>query len=165
MVKIGIISDTHGFLDKKILDWFSDMDEIWHAGDIGSMTVLEKLMAHKPLRAVYGNIDDLKIRSGLPEDQFFRCEDIQVWITHIGGVPGKYQSRVRTRLKKIRPGLLVCGHSHILKVMYDKSNHLMYMNPGAAGKSGLHQRRTALRFNIVKDRIEDLEVLELEKRD
>ena len=161
MVKIGIISDTHGFLDRKILDWFSDVDEIWHAGDIGSMAVLEELEAYKPLRAVCGNIDGHKIRASIPEDQIFGCEGIQVWITHIGGYPGKYQYRIRNRLKEIHPGLLVCGHSHILKVMYDKSNQLMFMNPGAAGKSGLHQTRTALRLKILKKRIEDLEVLEL----
>ena len=164
MIRIGIISDTHSYLDRKILDWFSDVHEIWHAGDIGSMAVLEELEAYKQLRAVYGNIDGPEIRARIPEDQIFSCGGIQVWLTHIGGYPGKYHTRVRNRLKDIQPGLLVCGHSHILKVMFDKSRQLMYMNPGAAGKYGLHQIRTALKFNIVKERIEDLQVLELAER-
>ena len=165
MAKIGIISDTHGFLDSRILDWFSGVDEIWHAGDIGTLNVLEQLEAYKPVRAVHGNIDGREIRSILPEDQLFSCAGIRVWITHIAGYPGKYHSRVRNRLKETHPGLLVCGHSHILKVMYDKSNQLMYMNPGAAGKFGSHQLRTALRFRIEKGKINDLEVLELARRD
>jgi putative phosphoesterase len=165
MAKIGIISDTHGFLDNRILDWFSEVDEIWHAGDIGTLTVLEELAAYKSLRAVYGNIDGREIRERLPEDQIFNCGGMGIWITHIGGYPGKYHSRIKARLKEIHPGLLVCGHSHILKVMYDKSNQIMYMNPGAAGKSGTHQVRTALKFKIVKEKIMDLEVLELARRD
>ncbi len=161
MRKIGLISDTHGFLDPGILNWFKGVDEVWHAGDIGGISLLETLENFKPVRAVYGNIDGRDIRDRLPDDQIFRCEDIRVWITHIGGYPGKYDGRVRKRLKEIRPGLLVCGHSHILKVMYDHSHRVMYMNPGAAGKAGTHVCRTALRFNVVKDKIEDLEVLEL----
>ena len=164
MVKIGLISDTHGFLDRKILDWFSEVDEIWHAGDIGSMAVLEEMEAYKPLRAVYGNIDGHVLRSAVPEDQVFSCGDIRVLITHIGGYPGRYQARIRDKIPEVNPGLLICGHSHILKVMYDKSNQLMFMNPGAAGNSGLHQVRTALKFNIIGEKIENLEVLELTRQ-
>ena len=164
MVKIGLISDTHGSLDQKIIDWFREVDEIWHAGDIGNMALLEALEACKPLRAVRGNIDGQEIRSAVPEDQVFDCEDIRVWITHIGGYPGKYSSRIWNGIKEIHPGLLICGHSHILKVMYDKSNRLMYMNPGAAGKSGLHQVRTALKFRIAGEKISSLEVLELPRQ-
>lgn len=164
MVRIGLISDTHGTLDRKFINWFSEVDEIWHAGDIGNMALLEALEACKPLRAVYGNIDGQDIRSAVPEDQIFNCGDIRVWITHIGGYPGKYQTRIRNKIKEINPGLLVCGHSHILKVMYDKPNGLMYMNPGAAGKSGLHQVRTALRFSIAGEKISELEVMELARQ-
>lgn len=164
MIKIGLISDTHGFMDPKILNWFTGVDEIWHAGDIGSMFVLNELEAYKPLRAVYGNIDGHEIRACLLEDQVFVCGGIKVWITHIGGYPGKYHSRIRNQLENIQPGLLICGHSHILKVMFDKTGQFMYMNPGAAGKSGLHQYRTALRFSIIRRKIQDLEVLELSRQ-
>ena len=161
MIGIGLISDTHGYLDGRILDWFSSVDEIWHAGDIGSIQVFEELKAFKPLRAVYGNIDGKEIRSATVEDRIFECEGICVWITHIGGYPGRYERRVTNRLQEIRPGLLVCGHSHILKVMHDKKHQLLYLNPGAAGKFGIHKYRTALRFNILNNEITDLEVLEL----
>ena len=161
--KIGIISDTHGFLDGKILDWFRDIDEIWHAGDMGSIQVLRDLQAFKPLRAVYGNIDGQDIRQEIPEEQWFQCGKLNVWMTHIGGYPGKYRAAVRKTLEQRNPGIFVCGHSHILKVMYDSHHHLMYMNPGAAGRSGLHQVRTALRFSVRADRAEDLEVLELKR--
>lgn len=151
-------------MDHRILEWFSGVDEVWHAGDIGSVKVLETLRRFKPLRAVYGNIDGQDIRASLPHDQVFHCGGIKVWITHIGGYPGKYEKRVREELPVLKPGLLICGHSHILKVMYDKKNGVMHMNPGAAGRSGLHKVRTALRFGIKKGKILNLEVLELSRQ-
>jgi len=164
MTRIGLLSDTHGSMDPKIRDWFKEVDEIWHAGDIGSMDVLDQLEAFKPLWAVFGNIDDHRIRVRTREDQIFSCESMKVWMTHIGGSPGKYQKRVLKGLEEIKPDILVCGHSHILKVIYDHRASLMYLNPGAAGKSGLHQVRTVLRFSIDGGNIKELEVLELPRR-
>ena len=164
MKRIGILSDTHGFLDPRIMDYFSAVDEIWHAGDIGSLEVLDQLRLFKPTRAVYGNIDDAQARLEFPLHQQFFCEGVSVWITHIGGYPGKYNPSIRSELEQNPPKLFICGHSHILKVQFDKKHNLLHMNPGAAGKSGFHQVRTMLRFVIDGTAIQELEIIEIEKR-
>jgi len=164
MKKIGLISDTHGFFDPRLYDHFQACDEIWHAGDIGTLALADEIAAFKPLRAVYGNIDNHEIRQIYPEHQRFSCEQVDVWITHIGGYPGRYDPRVRKLIEIKPPKLFITGHSHILKVMYDKKLGVLHMNPGALGKSGFHNVRTALRFLIEGAEIKDLEVIELEKR-
>lgn len=164
MTKILLLSDTHGYLDERILHYAAQADEIWHAGDIGSWEVAVALKQVKPLRAVYGNIDNAELRAEFPLDQRFLCEQVPVWITHIGGYPKRYQPRVLEAMGSAPCKLFICGHSHILKVMYDSENELLHMNPGAAGISGFHTLRTMLRFVIDKDQIKELEVIELGKR-
>ncbi|UII78677.1 metallophosphoesterase [Flagellimonas sp. CMM7] len=164
MTRILLLSDTHGHIDEAILKYARQADEIWHAGDIGSLDVTDKLAAIKPLRGVYGNIDDHVIQKEFPEHNRFLCEKVDVWITHIGGYPNKYNVRIREEIKTNPPKLFICGHSHILKVMSDKKLDLLHMNPGACGKHGFHHVRTMLRFMIDGDKISDLEVIELEKR-
>jgi putative phosphoesterase len=161
MVKIGLLSDTHGYLDPRLLEHFRDCDEIWHAGDIGNIKVSQELSKFKPFRAVWGNIDGLDIRQIFPENLRFRSEGMEVWIKHIGGYPGKYDRSVRNDIIASPPGLFISGHSHILKVMFDRKLKLLHINPGAAGKSGLHSIRTAVRFTIDNKNIKDLEVIEL----
>ena len=163
-MRIGLLSDTHGFLDSDTLAFFEDCDEIWHAGDVGSHEILDRLEAFKPLRAVYGNIDDPSIRRRLPEDLFFTVEGVPVFLTHIGGYPGRYTSRVRRLLDELQPRLYVCGHSHILKIMPDPKRQLLHINPGACGRQGLHQVRTVVRFQLAAGKIGDLEVIELGRR-
>ena len=164
MTRILLLSDTHGHIDQSILRYASQADEIWHAGDIGSLKVTDALQEIAPLRAVYGNIDDHVIQREFPEHNRFLCEDVDVWITHIGGYPTKYNVRVRDDIKKNPPKLFICGHSHILKVMNDKKLGLLHMNPGACGKHGFHQVRTMLRFTIDGEKVDNLEVIELGKR-
>ena len=164
MTRILLLSDTHGHMDDTILKYAAQADEIWHAGDIGSLTVTDKLKKLKPVRAVHGNIDDHIIQREFPENNRFMCEDVDVWITHIGGYPGRYNIRIRDEIKQRPPKLFICGHSHILKVMNDKKLNLLHMNPGACGKQGFHPVRTMLRFVIHKDKISHLEVIELGKR-
>lgn len=164
MTKILLLSDTHGHVDDRILEYARQADEVWHAGDIGTLKVSDALQKIAPLRAVYGNIDGHRVRQEYPLDQRFRCEGVDVWITHIGGYPGRYERRVREGLQERSPGLFISGHSHILKVMYDKKHELLHMNPGAAGKQGFHKIRTMLRFQIDGEKIEALEVVELGKR-
>ncbi|MDC6404997.1 MULTISPECIES: metallophosphoesterase family protein [Maribacter] len=164
MTKILLLSDTHSHLDETILKYAAMADEIWHAGDIGSLEVCDALSALKPLRAVYGNIDDHSIQQEYPLNNRFMCEEVDVWITHIGGYPPKYNPNTRGEIKKNPPKLFICGHSHILKVMWDKNVGLLHMNPGACGKHGFHQVRTMLRFTIDGKEIKDLEVIELGKR-
>ncbi|HET8885207.1 MAG TPA: metallophosphoesterase family protein [Salinimicrobium sp.] len=164
MKKILLLSDTHGYIDDRILHYASEADEIWHAGDIGDLSVTDALKKIKPLRAVYGNIDSHEIRKEFPLNHRFFCEKVDVWITHIGGYPGKYSPAIREEIKRNPPKLFICGHSHILKVMNDKNLKLLHMNPGAAGKSGFHKVRTMLRFKIDGVEIKDLEIIELEKR-
>jgi hypothetical protein len=164
-MKIGLLSDTHGFLDKKVYEYFGKCDEIWHAGDIGENGVFEKLSEFKKVRAVYGNIDGTSLRSALPADQIFELEGMKIWITHIAGYPPRYTPAVKKRIPEISPAVLVCGHSHILRVMTDKkANNLLYLNPGAAGIQGFHKVKTLLRFSIAKGKISELEVIELGKR-
>lgn len=165
MTTIGLLSDTHSFLDNQLFNFFKDADEIWHAGDFGSLEIVEQLSNFKKLRGVYGNIDGIEIREKFNLDEEFQCEEINVWITHIGGYPGKYEKRVKDKIYKTPPNLFICGHSHILKVMPDKKiDNFLHINPGAAGKSGLQLVRTAVRFKINKKKIEHLEVIELGKR-
>lgn len=164
MLKVGILSDTHGFLNPSVLDFFRDCDEIWHAGDIGSEEVVVKLMEMKPVRAVYGNIDGLKVRSLCSEFLLFEAGQVKVLMTHIGGYPGKYHPQARKKIEEERPGLFVCGHSHILKVMYDQHYGLLHINPGAAGNYGLHRSVTAVRLKIEGKNMKDLEVLDIPRK-
>ncbi|MEO9510594.1 MAG: metallophosphoesterase family protein [Flavobacteriaceae bacterium] len=164
MTKILLLSDTHGHMDDTILKYAGQADEIWHAGDIGNLSVTDRLKKLKPLRAVYGNIDDHIIQKEFPEHNRFHCEDVDVWITHIGGYPAKYDIKVREEIKRNPPKLFISGHSHILKVMNDKKLDLLHMNPGACGKHGFHHVRTMLRFVIDGDKISNLEVIEIENR-
>jgi len=162
--KIGLLSDTHGFLDPKFFDLFAGCDEIWHAGDIGVVSVSEQLENFKPFRAVYGNIDGTEIRARFPEKNIFLCEKVKVFIIHIGGYPGNYFPGIKEQLAERKPDLFICGHSHILKIMRDEKYNLLHMNPGAAGKHGMHKIRTAIRFSIEEKKITDVEVIELGAR-
>ncbi len=163
MTRIGLLSDTHSFLDSQLFTHFDQCDEIWHAGDVGALTVAEQLRAFRPLRIVSGNIDCES--SELPANQRFSLEGFDVWITHIGGTPPNYNPTVRPELQQNPPSLFVCGHSHILKVVRDpKHSNLLFMNPGAAGKTGFHTMRTVLRFSLDAGRIFDMEVVELGKK-
>lgn len=164
MKKILLLSDTHSYIDDQILKFVKQADEVWHAGDIGSLEVIDTIQKIKPVRAVYGNIDGALIRSEFPLNNKFTIENVSVWITHIGGYPNRYDIRIREEISKNPPNLFISGHSHILKVMFDKKLNLLHMNPGAAGKHGFHQVRTMLRFEINKDKISNLEIIELEKR-
>lgn len=164
MKKILLISDTHSYLEPSLIKHIHDADEIWHAGDIGALEVCDAIEKIKPLKAVFGNIDDAGIRTKYPEDLAFECEQVKVLITHIAGTPGKYPSRVKQLLDTHRPKLFICGHSHILKVQYDKANEMLYMNPGACGTHGFHQVKTAIRFEIEGPEIKNLAIIELGKR-
>jgi len=164
MKKILLLSDTHSYIDDQILKFVKQADEVWHAGDIGSLAVMDTIQKIKPVRAVYGNIDDTQIRSEFPLNNKFTIENVSVWITHIGGYPNRYDIKIREEISKNPPKLFISGHSHILKVMFDKKLNLLHMNPGAAGKHGFHQVRTMLRFEINDDKISNLEIIELEKR-
>lgn len=161
MTKIGLLSDTHGHWDERLASFFEGCDEIWHAGDIGSVEVADIMAKFKPFKAVHGNIDDHKLRATYPKIQRFICEGVDVFMTHIGGTPSRYEQSIVPIIEANPPKLFICGHSHILKVMFDKKRNFLYMNPGAAGISGFHKFRTALRFSIDGREIKDLEVLEL----
>ena len=163
MKKILLLSDTHSYIDDAILKYVKQADEVWHAGDIGKIEVTDTIKRLKPLRAVYGNIDDEKARLEFPLDNRFMCEDVDVWITHIGGYPNKYNMRIRDIIKEKPPQLFISGHSHILKVLPDKTLNLLHMNPGAVGKHGFHKVRTMLRFTIDGKKIDNLEVIEFKK--
>ncbi|HYX07880.1 MAG TPA: metallophosphoesterase family protein [Bacteroidales bacterium] len=163
-MKIGLISDTHGFIDEKIIAFLSECKEIWHAGDIGNLTVIEQLERIATVRAVFGNIDGTEIRQKFKEKECFNVEDVNVLMMHIGGYPGNYSKEAYHEIRSVSPKLFISGHSHILKVIFDKRNHLLHINPGAAGKNGFHMVRTAIRFKIESSEIKDLEVLELPRR-
>lgn len=165
MTRIGVISDTHAHLDARVLDYFKDVDEIWHAGDIGSMSVLQTLREYKPTRAVYGNCDGAEVRSVTSEFYRFRVEDVDVLLTHIGGYPGRYNTLAERQIQRETPRIFVCGHSHILKVQFDKLYDMLCINPGAAGLSGFHTQKTILRFAIDGSSIRDMEVIELGRRE
>tara|TARA_R110002050_G_scaffold204327_1_gene339553 strand:+ start:40878 stop:41387 length:510 start_codon:yes stop_codon:yes gene_type:complete len=161
MTKIGLLSDTHSYLDPKVYKYFKNVDEIWHAGDIGDLTVTDELAKFKPLRAVYGNIDDHNARAQFKENEIFTLDGVKVLITHIGGYPHRYHKGIPELLSIEKPDLFICGHSHILKVMFDKKLNLLHMNPGAAGFHGFHKVKTILRFELNKGKIENLEAIEL----
>jgi len=164
MKKILLLSDTHSYIDEAILNHVKQADEVWHAGDIGDLQVTDAIQKIKPLKAVYGNIDNAKIRQEFPLNNRFMCEEVDVWITHIGGYPPKYNNRTRDLIAENPPKLFICGHSHILKVIPDKKLKVLHMNPGAVGKHGFHKARTMLRFKIDGKAITDLEVIEFDKR-
>ncbi|MCB9301049.1 MAG: metallophosphoesterase family protein [Lewinellaceae bacterium] len=164
MKRIGLLSDTHSFLHPSVFQYFEECDEIWHAGDIGDSSVVDRLEAFRPLRAVYGNIDDPAMQRRFPEDLRFDCEGVEVFMTHIGGYPGRYNKRIREILRANPPKLYICGHSHILKVMPDRTLGLLHINPGAAGNEGFHKIRTIVRFTLEEGNIKDLQVVELGER-
>lgn len=161
MKTIGLLSDTHGYLDEAVFTHFADCDEIWHAGDVGTIALADTLAAFKPLRCVYGNIDGQDVRIVHPEHQLFELEGVRVWMTHIGGYPGKYPAKIKEQLLRFKPDVFICGHSHILKVMYDKTFHFLHLNPGAAGKHGWHKVRTLLKFTISDKKIANLVLIEI----
>ena len=161
MKKIGLLSDTHSYLDERILHHLSGSDEIWHAGDFGTTAVAEELATVAPLRGVYGNIDGRDVRDTQPLVQAFDIEGLRVLMTHIGGYPGHYSPAARALLQQERPGLFISGHSHILKVMPDAKLGLLHLNPGAAGRHGFHKVRTLLRFEVVAGKVQQLQVIEL----
>jgi putative phosphoesterase len=164
-MKIGLLSDTHSDLDPKVFTHFAGVDEIWHAGDLGDLKLVQGLESFKPLRAVYGNIDDRDIQSRFPEDLVFSCEGMKVWMTHIGGIPPRYNPRVKKLLTNIVPDIFICGHSHILRIKRDEAHsNLLYINPGAAGNHGFHKIKTLVRFEIVNKKILNMEVIEMGKR-
>ena len=163
MKSIALLSDTHSVLDERFIRHLKNSDEIWHAGDIGSLEIYDKLKTLSNVRAVYGNIDNHKIRITLASELFFKCEGINVYMTHIGGKPGKYAKGIKEKIEKTEPNLFICGHSHILKIMNDKKNNLLYINPGAAGDHGIHQVKTIIKFNIDKKNIKDLKIIELKR--
>ena len=164
-MKIGLISDTHGYLDEKIYTYFKECDEIWHAGDIGDFSILEKLRSFKNVRAVYGNIDGNDLRLVLKPELRFDVEGLHVWIIHIGGHPPNYTPAIKKRIKIIMPNLLICGHSHILRVMPDTNLvNFLYLNPGAAGIQGFHKIRTIIRFSIKDKKVKDMQAIELGSR-
>jgi putative phosphoesterase len=164
MKKILLLSDTHSYIDDQILKFVKQADEVWHAGDIGNLTVTDTLKKLKPLKAVFGNIDDADARSEFPLDLKFSIENVAVWITHIGGYPNRYNLRIRDEIAKSPPKIFISGHSHILKVQYDKKLNLLHLNPGAAGNHGFHKIRTMLRFELENGDIKNLEIIELAKR-
>ena len=163
-MRIGLLSDTHGFLDDAVFHHFAECDEVWHAGDFGTTEVLDRLRAFKPVRGVYGNVDGAELRADLPEDLVWECEGLNVYMTHIGGYPGNYDRRAGKEVRRLRPGLFICGHSHILKVMRDQALGLVHMNPGACGHNGWHIVRTLLRFTVEAGKISGVQAIELGPR-
>jgi putative phosphoesterase len=163
-MKIGLLSDTHGWIHPGLFDYFADCDEIWHAGDIGNIQTADILAAIKPLKAVYGNIDDTLVRTVYKEQLKFKADEVKVWMTHIGGSPARYDLRVKPWIHLDPPDLFICGHSHIAKVIFDKRSGFLYVNPGAAGYHGFHKYMTAIRFQIDGKNIHDMELIELGER-
>lgn len=164
MTKIGLLSDTHGYLDPKVFEYFKEVDEIWHAGDVGSVEVIKQLEAFKPTKGVYGNIDDHAVRLIWPKHLSFQCEEMKILISHIGGKPYKYRPDSYQEIQAQKPNVFVCGHSHILLVQFDKNINALWLNPGACGFKGFHKVKTLLRFTIDKTELKDLEVIEIGKR-
>ena len=163
MKKILLLSDTHGHVDDHLMKYVKESDEVWHAGDIGTTQVTDTISSEKPLRAVFGNIDNHELRLSFPEELLFECEDINIYMTHIGGRPGRYAKGISEKIKSIKPKIFICGHSHILKIQYDKVNQLLFINPGAIGKHGFHKVRTMVRFEIDKSDIKNMEVIEVKR--
>jgi len=164
MTRIGLISDTHSYLDESVFTHFEQCDEIWHAGDFGTLELAHRLSSFKPLKGVYGNIDGNDIQNFYPENLFFQCEEVKVLMTHIGGYPPKYNSRVKPLIRENKPQLFISGHSHILKVMYDENLQCLHMNPGAAGNQGWHKVRTIITFVVDGKNMKDCKVIELGRR-
>jgi len=164
MIKIGLLSDTHSYIDPKVYKYFKDVDEIWHAGDIGSFDVTDELAKFKPLRAVYGNIDNHVIRSQFREVEIFTLENVKIFLIHIGGYPNRYAPGVLDQLIAEKPDVFICGHSHILKVMHDKKLGILHLNPGAAGYHGFHKVKTLLRFELNNGKVQNMEAIELGPR-
>jgi len=162
-MKIGLLSDTHSIIDKRILKFFKNCDEIWHAGDIGNMKTLESLKKFKKTRAVYGNIDNHQIRKEVNEFLLLKFEKLVILIIHIAGKPPKYNKITYNLIKKHNPNILICGHSHILKIHRDKENNILIINPGASGNIGFHKFKTAIRFNIINSNIKNLKIIELKR--
>ncbi|MBD3615863.1 MAG: metallophosphoesterase family protein [Gracilimonas sp.] len=163
MIKIGLISDTHNYLDPQVFEYFEDCDEIWHAGDFGSISIADQLRKIAPVVGVYGNIDGKDIRQEFPLHQRFEREGLRIWMTHIGGIPGRYCIPIREELENDPPELFICGHSHILRISRDQDlDKMLYMNPGAAGKQGFQTHRTIIRFEINKRKIHNVEVINLD---
>lgn len=163
-MNIGLLSDTHSHMDERILLHLQGCDEIWHAGDVGSGEVTDALAKLAPLRVVWGNIDGREIRQQFPEHQKFTCGGKNIWMTHIGGTPPRYNPAIRPVLKEEKPDIFICGHSHILRVVHDPSFGVLYLNPGAAGRHGFHKVRTLLRFSLLEGQIKDMQVIELGSR-
>ena len=163
MKKILLISDTHGYIDDRIIQYAKESDETWHAGDIGELKVVDEIKKVTTLRAVHGNIDNSKIRAEYAENLRFKIEDMKIWITHIGGYPNKYNQRIRQEIYNDPPDIFICGHSHILKFINDNKLNLLHINPGAIGKHGFHHVRTMIRFEIIKSKIQNLEVIEFKR--
>ena len=163
MKKILLLSDTHGHVDDHMMKYVKESDEVWHAGDIGTTQVTDTISSLKPLRAVFGNIDNHELRLSFPEELLFECEDINIYMTHIGGRPSRYAKGISEKIKSIKPKIFICGHSHILKIQYDKVNQLLFINPGAIGKHGFHKVRTMVRFEIDKSDIKNMEVIEVKR--
>jgi uncharacterized protein len=161
MKRIALISDTHNYLDPALFKYFEEVDEIWHAGDVGTISIIDRLKKIKPVVAVYGNIDGQDVRKECPKVQRFLCEGVDVMITHIGGYPGKYNPQVKAQIQQNPPKLFICGHSHILKVIFDKQFNLLHINPGACGIQGFHQVKTLVRFTIDGSEIKNLQVIEI----
>lgn len=164
-MKVGLLSDTHSHLDPKVFEYFKECDEIWHGGDIGDAAVINDLEKLKPVRAVFGNIDDKEIQVRFPEDLWFNIEGLTIWMTHIGGAPPNYNPRIKKILKDRVPDIFICGHSHILRIKKDPNyNNMLYLNPGAAGNHGFHLIKTLVRFEMIGKEIKNMEVIELGKR-
>ncbi len=163
MKKISLLSDTHSILDERFIPHLKNSDEIWHAGDIGSLDVYDKLTKLSDVKAVYGNIDNHKIRIGLNSELFFKCEGVNIYMTHIGGYPGKYSKGIKEKIEKTNPNIFICGHSHILKIMNDKKNKLLFLNPGAAGNHGVHNVKTIIKFDIDDNKIRNLKIIQLKR--
>ncbi|NLR91081.1 metallophosphoesterase family protein [Flammeovirga agarivorans] len=164
MIQVGIISDTHSYIDDRIIEHLKDCDEIWHAGDIGTEEVMSALKAIAPVRAVYGNIDNGKLRMEYPEEQIFTLEGLKIYMIHIGGYPPRYTTKLKKRLNEVNPNIFICGHSHILKVIPDQKRNLLHINPGAAGRHGFHHQRTIIKMVLDDGKPKDLKVVELGKR-
>ena len=163
MKKISLLSDTHSKLDERFIPHLKNSDEIWHAGDIGSLNVYDKLTKLSDVKAVYGNVDNHKIRIGLKSELFFKCEGLNIYMTHIGGYPGKYSKGIKEKIEKTNPNIFICGHSHILKIMNDKKNKLLFLNPGAAGNHGVHKVKTIIKFDIDDKEIKNVKIIELKR--
>ena len=163
MKKILLLSDTHGYIDDHIMEYVNVADEVWHAGDIGSVEVTDTISNIKPLRAVYGNIDSAELRTSFPKELVFACEGAMVFMTHVGGRPGRYSKGISQQIKSLKPKIFICGHSHILTIQFDKTHQVLFINPGAIGKQGFHKVRTMVRFELSKGKIKKMEVIEVKR--